>query len=224
MNRTLPINSDVWPREKLINYGAHSLNDEELLAVILGSGSKEKNVIELSRSILQVSNNSLSILARKDFHDLLLVKGVGPVKAMAILALFEISRRKGREQEKKVKITGSQDAYQQMKFLEDLVYEEFWVLYLNRSNHIISKKKISQGGVSGTVVDMKLIAKQAVSNLASGIILVHNHPSGNISPSKEDQRITQKVIGGLKLLDVSVLDHVIIAGKNYYSFADQGEL
>lgn len=216
------LSDDAKPREKLLKSGASSLSNEELLAIILGSGNREMNVIELSRYILQSFNNQFSELARASVEDLTKIKGVGPAKAIALQALFEIGRRKKEETSITKQIVSSEGAFEQVAFLSDLVVEEFWVLYLSRSNEVIRKSKISQGGVSGTIVDTKLIAKEAVSNLASSVILAHNHPSGNTQVSHQDKLVTQKLKDGLAILDVKVLDHIVVARNKYTSFADEG--
>lgn len=213
---------DVRPRERLLRSGASSLSNEELIAIILGSGYKDQNVIELSRKLLSVFDNSLSNLARAAISDLTKIKGIGPAKAITLLSIFEIARRKSEENHHLEKIVSSSSAYSQVAFLSDLVVEEFWVLYLSRSNEVIKRSKISQGGVAGTVVDTKLIAKEAVSSLASSVILAHNHPSGNTQASHQDKIITQKIKEGLAILDVQVLDHIIVARNEYTSFADEG--
>lgn len=218
------LSSDAKPREKLLKNGASALSNEELLAIILGSGNKEMNVIELSRFILNEYNNHFSELARASVDDLTKIKGVGPVKAITLQSLFEIGRRKNQESLTSKQIVSSESAFDQVSFLSDLLVEEFWVLYLSRSNEIIRKSKISQGGVAGTIVDTKLIAKEAVSNLASSVILAHNHPSGNKNVSHQDKVITQKLKEGLGMLDVKVLDHIVVARNDYTSFADEGLL
>lgn len=223
MKNTIPsLSSDAKPREKLLSYGANTLSNEELIAILLGSGSFEYNVVDLSRLVLKQFDNQFSLLARASFSELTKVKGIGQAKAVGLLAAFEIARRKDKESISCSKITCSEDVYKHFKFLQDIGYEEFWVCFLSRSNQIIRKHKISQGGVAGTVVDVKLIAKEAISYLASSVILVHNHPSGNLSPSQSDKHLTDKVKNGLNLLEIQVLDHIIIAGKSYTSFADEG--
>lgn len=213
---------DARPRERLLRSGVSSLSNEELIAIILGSGYKDQNVIELSRKLLSVFDNSLSNLARAAISDLTEIKGIGTAKAITLLSIFEIARRKNEESHHLEKIVSSSSAYSHVAFLSDLVVEEFWVLYLSRSNEVIKRSKISQGVVAGTVVDTKLIAKEAVSSLASSVILAHNHPSGNTQASHQDKIITQKLKEGLAILDVQVLDHIIVARNEYTSFADEG--
>lgn len=215
------------PREKLLLKGIQSLSDAELLAIIIGSGTKEETVVELAQRILQSAGNSLSQLGKYSVSQLVSnFKGIGEAKAISIVAALELGkRRKASELLTRDKITSSRDIYRYFHpLLCDLPYEEFWVVFLNRSNKIIDKIKISQGGVSETVVDGKIIYKEALLRLASGVILCHNHPSGNTQPSTADERITQKVKAGLCLLDISLLDHIIVCDGSYYSFLDEGKL
>ncbi|MDR0506293.1 MAG: DNA repair protein RadC [Dysgonamonadaceae bacterium] len=213
------------PREKLLYKGVNALTDAELLAIIIGSGSKEETVVELSQRILQTTDNNINQLGKLSVNQLISgFKGIGEAKAVGIVAALELGkRRKISEIAEKKTITCSIDIYNYFHpLLCDLGYEEFWVLLLNRSNRIIDKIKISQGGVSGTHVDSKLIYKEAISRLASNVIICHNHPSGNNHPSAQDDEITTKIKNGAKLLDMSLLDHIIICDGNYYSYADAG--
>lgn len=214
------------PREKLIKKGVQSLSDAEIIALLIGSGSRNETAVELSKKILKSANNNLNELGKFNVDDLIKMKGIGEAKAITILAALELGkRRKISEIITKKKITQSKDIFELFQpILGDLPHEEFWVLYLNRSNRIIEKIKISQGGISGTVTDIKIILKQAVEKLASSIILCHNHPSGNRNPSKADDSITQKLKQGSELLDIQVLDHIIIADLEYFSYADEGKL
>lgn len=214
------------PREKMLNQGRHSLSDSELLAILLRSGSDKETAVELSRRILNSIENDLSKLSRLTVADLSKFKGVGEVKAITIMAALELGRRRRTSEAiQTLKIGSSQDAAAIFSpELSDLMYEEFWILLLNRANHIISKKMISKGGVTGTVVDPKLIFKEAIECTASGIILCHNHPSGNKNPSDADISLTRKLKDAGILLDIQVLDHLIIAGNSYFSFADEGRI
>lgn len=211
------------PREKLALHGARVLSDAELLAIIIGSGSRELSAVELARKILLLSSNNLSNLGRLSVNELTKLKGIGDAKAISIVAALELGRRRnGLEPEAKRKISSSQDASNLfISFLSDLPHEEFWIAYLNRSNKLIEKSLLSQGGISGTVIDVKIIMKKAIELLASSIIICHNHPSGNLQHSKEDLLITRKIIAAADLLDIKLLDHIIIAENKYYSFADQ---
>lgn len=215
---------DDRPREKLTTKGRQSLSDAELLAILLGSGNKNETAVQLAQRILNANQNSINQLAKLQLNDLKKFKGVGEAKAVTIAAALEIGRRRTDEHlEEKIKITSSKHAYDVMKAkLSDLPHEEFWVLFMNRSNSVIKTECISKGGVSGTIVDVRLILKPAIECLASGIILAHNHPSGNLKPSHEDIVLTKKVNEAAKLMDIAIQDHLIIGDQNYYSFADEG--
>jgi DNA repair protein RadC len=214
------------PREKLIKKGITALTDAEILALLIGSGSKNETAVELSRRILLGVDNNLNEMGKLTINDLQKYKGIGEAKAIAIAAAMELGKRRklsGIINRKQIK--SSNDVYERFHpRLVDLPHEEFWVLYLNRSNKIIDEQKISQGGVSGTVTDVKIILKQAIEKLASGLILCHNHPSGNIRPSKADTNITKKLRNASAYLDIQVLDHVIVGQDVYYSYADEGML
>ena len=218
-------NLDDRPREKFIEKGASNLSNAELLAILLGSGSKDESAVDLAKRILNYTQNNLSELGRLGIEDLTQFKGVGEAKAVTLCSAFEIARRKKDEVVEKVKITSANDVYIEISpYVSHLKHEEFWVIYLNRANVVLRKEKISSGGVSGTVVDNKIILKKALLNLASSIILVHNHPSGNLKPSIQDKKVTQKMKSACELLEINLLDHLIIAGNSYYSFADELEL
>ena len=213
---------DDRPREKLIEKGAQSLSNAELLAIILGSGSKDESAVDLAKRILNFAHNSLSDIGRLGIEDLMQFKGVGEAKAVALCSAFEVARRRKEEIVDKVRITSAKDVYSLISpFVSDLNHEEFWVLYLNRANIVLRKEKVSSGGISGTVVDQKMILKKALLNLSSSIILVHNHPSGNLKPSLADKKVTQKMKSACEMLEINLLDHLIIAGNAYYSFADE---
>ncbi|MBN1250579.1 MAG: DNA repair protein RadC [Bacteroidales bacterium] len=212
------------PREKLLLKGINSLSDAELIAILISSGSFEETAVELSKRIISSVDNNLNQLGKLSIKDLQKFKGIGQAKAISIVAAMELGRRrKLSEIIIKENIQSSEQAYEIFNpVLEDLPHEEFWIAFLNRANKVIAKTRISQGGIAGTVIDVKIIMKLAIENLASGIILCHNHPSGNKKPSNEDIKITNKLIEAGKLLDISVLDHIIIANSSYFSFADQG--
>ncbi len=214
------------PREKMATQGRHTLTDSELLAILLRSGSGEETAVELSRRILQSVDNDLNKLSRLSLNDLSKFKGMGSVKSLTIIAALELGRRRRMaEAARSIKISSSADVAELFSAeLSDLVYEEFWILLLNRANNVIAKNQVSKGGVSGTVVDPKLIFKAAVEATASGIVLCHNHPSGNKQPSDADISLTKKLREAGKLLDIQVLDHIIIAGNAYFSFADEGRM
>ncbi|MCF8335966.1 MAG: DNA repair protein RadC [Bacteroidales bacterium] len=214
------------PREKLIKKGVIALSDAEILALLIGSGNRNETAVELSKRILKGVDHNLNEMGRLSIHDLQKYKGIGEAKAIAIAAAMELGkRRKLSEIVNKKQIKSSRDVYERFQpKLLDLPYEEFWVLLLNRANRIIDEQKISQGGVTGTVTDVKIILKQAIEKLATGIILCHNHPSGNIRPSKADSNITQKLKNASVYLDIQVVDHVIVGQNTYYSYADEGIL
>jgi DNA repair protein RadC len=217
---------DDRPREKLLLKGTAALSDAELIAILLGSGSRDESAVALSKRLLRSVSNNLNELGKQTVNDLQKHKGIGEAKALSIVAALEIGRRrKIAEVLQKDKINASKDAYDLMQpVLSDLPYEEFWVILLNRANRVIEKIKLSQGGISGTVIDVRLILKIAIEKLASSIILCHNHPSGNIQPSHSDNTVTHKLKEASKYLDINLIDHIIIGENNYYSFADEGEL
>lgn len=227
-NKSSPITNwakDDRPREKLLKLGPGALSDAELIAILIHSGSRTESAVDLSRRILNDMNNDLNILAGKSVRELMKYKGIGEAKAISIAAAMELVNRKRFEKKPKRKITSSRDVYEEMyPNLEDKSQEEFWVILLDRKNTIIDKKPISKGGVNATVVDPRVIFKLALEVLASSLILVHNHPSGNTNPSEMDVSITNKIKNGALLMDMSLLDHIIFAGSEYYSFADEGRI
>lgn len=212
------------PREKLMFKGKSVLSNAELIAILIGSGNNEQSAVELSKHILDSVDHNLSSLSKLSIHDLLKFKGIGEAKAISIIAALELGRRrKDSEAPERNKISSSADAYNYMyESLVDVAHEEFWTIYLNRANIIIKKEKTTSGGITGTVVDARLIFKTAVEHLACGIILVHNHPSGNKEPSQADKQLTQKLKEAGKLLDIPVIDHIIFTDNGYFSFADEG--
>lgn len=214
------------PREKLQLKGKSSLSNAELIAILLGTGSANMSAVDLSKFILANCNNDLNTLATLEVQDLIKFKGIGEAKAITLVSALELGRRrKGTDFHKKNKIQSAEDAYQYIKAdLQDQVHEQFWVLLLRRNNEVIKKELISKGGVSGTLVDPKIIFKKALDALASAIILIHNHPSGNINPSAADLRLTRKVQQAGELLEISILDHIIFTNHSYFSFADEGQL
>jgi len=214
------------PREKLLYKGISSLSDAELLAILIGSGSNDKSAVDLAREILNIASNNLNQLGKLDLHDLVKLKGIGTAKAIIIMSALELGRRrKSAEIIESAKIRSSNDVYTVFNpLLADLTHEEFWLLYLNRSNKILSRHKLSQGGISGTITDVRLIIKKAIELLASSIIICHNHPSGNPDPSEADNRITNKIKEAAGYFDISLLDHIIVTDNGYYSYADNGAL
>ncbi len=217
---------DDRPREKLLAKGVGNLSDAEIVAILIGSGSKNETAVELSKRILASVDNNLNQLGKLSINDLIKFKGIGEAKAISIIAAMELGkRRKLADILQKPQITCSKDVFEIFSsILSDTPHEEFWVLFLNRSNKIIDKQKISQGGIHATVADTKLILKHAIEKLASGIILCHNHPSGSIKPSKLDIEITNKISKAVGYIDTNLLDHIIITEKSYFSFADEGML
>ena len=212
------------PREKVMANGIQYLSDAELLAILLGSGTKHITAVELARQILKEAGNSLQELGRKGIGELIRIKGVGPAKATSILAALELGRRRaGMQHSEKIPVKSSETVYRLFHpLMGDLEHEEFWLLMLNRANRILGRFKVSQGGLSGTVIDTRIILKKALDNLASSIIVCHNHPSGNKQPSDADVKITEKLKKAAEMLEIKLLDHVIIADKSYFSFADEG--
>lgn len=214
------------PREKLILKGKAALSDAELIGILIGSGTRAMSAVDLSKIILNNVSNNLNELAKLSVNDLQQFKGIGEAKAIAIVSALELGRRRKESQFiQKPKITCSKDAYEIIKpELMDLSYEVFWIILLNRANQVIKKCQISAGGISGTVADPKIIFKTALEHLCSAIILVHNHPSGNLKPSAADISLTKKMKESGNLLEIPVLDHIIFTDNGYLSFADEGLL
>ena len=214
------------PREKMLQNGISQLTNAELIGILIGSGNAKESAVELGRRILNAFDNQLNLIEKQSVDQLTQFNGIGTAKAINILTALELGKRvQFSEQKQQQKITCSEDAYKAVAYeLSGLDYEEFWVLYLDRSNRIISRTKISQGGVSGTVIDVRLILKTAIEKLASSMILAHNHPSGNLSASTNDLQITKKIKSAAEVMDMKILDHIIVAGKKYHSFADEGIL
>lgn len=217
---------DDRPREKMLQKGRHSLSDAELLAILIGSGTRNESALEVARQLLASSQDNLVELSRTSVEDLMKQKGIGTARAVSITAALELGKRRTEaEVVAREKISCSRDAFMIFRStMGDQPYEEFWILILNKANRIVRKCCISEGGISGTVVDPKKIFKIALDNHASSIILGHNHPSGNLQPSEADQKITRKIKDAGNMLDIAVLDHLIIGENGYYSFADQGEM
>jgi len=210
----------------MIQIGRQHLTDAELLAIILGSGNFEETSVQLAQRILREHKNDLNAVAKLTLEDLKKFKGVGDAKAVNILAAFELARRrKDNEVKEEQKISSSKDAYYILnKKLSDLPHEEFWMVLLNRANKVIKVENVSKGGMAGTVVDVRMIAKSALEQRTSSVILGHNHPSGNLKPSKNDIDITKKIKDALQLFDIILFDHLIIGDGAYYSFTDEGIL
>jgi len=212
------------PREKLISQGRRSLTDAELIAILIGSGSRQESAVELSKRILHSLECDLDKLGRLSVKELSKFKGIGEAKAVSIIAALELGRRRRETELPKVhSISSSKDIFNLMhRHFADLNHEEFWIILLSRANNVISQHLISKGGQAGTVADPKIIFKAAIENNAASIILSHNHPSGNLKPSQADINLTRKLREAGILLDIAVLDHVIFTNNFYFSFADEG--
>ncbi len=229
MNQYRSNNLKTWsvedrPREKVMANGVQYLSDSELLAILLGSGTRNMTAVELARQILLKSANSLHELGKQNISDLVGFKGIGPAKAITLLAAMELGRRRSAAQQtERISVKSSETVFNLFHpILGDLDHEEFWLLMLNRANRVLGRFKVSQGGLSGTVIDTRIILKKALDNLSSSIVVCHNHPSGNNQPSDADVKITEKLKKAAEMLEIKLLDHVIIADKSYFSFADEG--
>ncbi len=214
------------PREKLILKGKESLSDAELLAILIGSGSRNESAVSLCKRILKDNEQKINRLAKLDVKQLMAYKGIGEAKAISIVAALELGRRRrGEEVQELTKISSSTHVFELMQpILGDLQHEEFWVILLNNSNKIINKSALSKGGITGTLVDLRLLFKNALAFGAVSLILAHNHPSGTLKPSKADLEITKRIKNGAATLDLKLLDHLIITDKSYFSFADESLL
>lgn len=212
------------PREKLLNQGRRNLSDAELIAILIGSGSRTETAVELSKRILYSLNNDLEQLGKLSVNELSKFKGIGEAKAIAIIAALELGRRRRDSEKAKVsRIACSKDTFELLhRYFSDLNHEEFWIVLMNRSNQVLSQHLISKGGQGGTVADPKIIFKCALENNAASIILAHNHPSGNLKPSQADISLTRKLKEAGSFLEISVLDHIIFTDTSYFSFADEG--
>ena len=217
---------DDKPREKLMLKGKGALSDGELIAILIGSGSRNESAVELSKRILASVDNNLNALGKLSLQQLMTFKGIGEAKAISIIAAMELGRRRRTEDAIELKkITSSKSIFELMQpIIGELSHEEFWIIYLNNSNKVISKSQLSKGGITGTVVDTRLVFKSAIENGAVSVILVHNHPSGTLVASEADKQITRKIKVAGESLDIKVLDHLIVTETNYFSFADEGIL
>ncbi|RMB62817.1 JAB domain-containing protein [Dokdonia sinensis] len=217
---------DDRPREKLLNKGRTALSDAELIAILIGSGSRNESAVSLSKRILASVENNLMELGKLTIKDLMKFKGIGEAKAVSIAAALELGRRRsGGDTLSRKRISSSETAYSILQpIIGDLAHEEFWVIYLNNSNKVLDKKQLSKGGITGTLVDVRLALKTALELGAVAIVLGHNHPSGTLKPSQADRQITQKLKTAGESLDIKVLDHIIVTEKTYFSFADEGIL
>lgn len=217
------LQADERPRERMLQLGRSILADTELLAILIGSGSKSKSALVLARELLSTAGG-LNALARWQVEDYIRVSGIGEAKAIRLLATFELGRRFPLDVNRQIsQIKNSGDAYEHfLPVLADLRHEEFWVLYLSNANRVVAREKLSQGGMTGTVTDIRILFRKALQWHATGVILGHNHPSGNLEPSAADRKLTHKIIEAGKLMDVFVLDHLILTPNDYVSFADEG--
>lgn len=214
------------PREKLIHMGSRSLSDAELLAILLRAGTRNRSALDISRELLHEHGNSLATLAKLSVHELMNIKGIGQTKAVSIAAALELGRRRATENAvQKNQVTTSSDAYDMlMPKMRDLTQEAFWIILLDRRSHVIALEEIHRGGMAAMIVDPKIIFQRALERKACAIILSHNHPSGSVSPSMEDIRLTEKIKAAGQLMEIRILDHIIIGEGTYYSFADEGKI
>ena len=214
---------DDQPREKLRDKGKAALSDAELVAILIGSGNRDESAVSLCKRILASVDNNLSELGKLSIKQLMEFKGIGEAKAITITAAMELGRRRrGEEALKKQKIVSSRSVFELMQpIIGELQHEEFWIIYLNNSNRVLQKQQLSKGGITGTLVDVRLVMKTALDLFATGLILTHNHPSGTLKPSEADKQLTIKLKQAAKSLDIKVLDHLIITEKAYFSFADE---
>ena len=217
---------DERPREKLFLKGQLALSDAELLAILIGSGSQNKTAVDISRTILFSTGHNVNVLSKISVHSLMKFKGIGKAKALLIIAALELGRRSQNSLvPEKMKLNSSRSVFQLMRpLIGNLDHEEFWILMMNNANKLKQKWRLSKGGITATLVDVRLIYKKALEIGATGIILCHNHPSGNLRPSQSDIILTKKVIKGGRLLDIQIIDHIIVTDQSYYSFADDGSL
>ncbi|WP_026714660.1 RadC family protein [Flavobacterium daejeonense] len=226
-NNHFPIRNwseDDKPREKLMLKGKAALSDAELIAILIGSGSRNESAVDLSKRILGSVQNNLNALGKLSMAQLMQFKGIGEAKAISIMASMELGRRRRAEEAQELdKITSSKSVFEIMQpIIGELPHEEFWILYLNNSNKVISKAQMSVGGITGTLVDVRLVFKMAFEKGATALILCHNHPSGTLIPSDADKQLTKKLKIAGDSLDIKVLDHLIVTERNYFSFADEG--
>ena len=214
------------PREKMMTKGSEALSDAELIAILIGSGNADESAVTLSQRMLASCSGDLNCLGKWGLENFCTFKGMGPAKSLTVMAALELGRRrKLQERKERTRITSSVDIYELFHpLMADLPTEEFWVLLLNRSNRVIDKVRISSGGIDQTTADVRTILREALLARATQMVLIHNHPSGNIQPSQEDKRITERIKGAGRLMNISVIDHVIVTDGAYYSFNDEGIL
>ena len=217
---------DDRPREEFLLKGKSALSDSELLAIILGSGNNEDSAVELARKILASVDYNWQKLSKLSIKDLMKFKGIGEAKAISVAAALEIGRRKAAQEiPEKEKVTSVNDLYKIFsQYLSDLQTEEFWAIFLDQKNHVIYKTQISKGGISGTLVDVRVIFRIAIEHFATSVVVAHNHPTGNLTPSQPDISITRRIKEAGDLLDIKLLDHLIIGENSFFSFSEQGLL
>ncbi|MBS1510421.1 MAG: DNA repair protein RadC [Bacteroidetes bacterium] len=218
--------ADDQPREKLLQKGAASLSNSELLAILINNGSRNKSAVDLAKEVLQLGSNNLNELGKLSVKNLRQVHGIGLAKSIAIAAALELGRRRqaAATLEKPVVKSSKDIAHYLVALLKDFSYEVFAVLFLNQANKINHFEIISRGGITGTIADPRIILKKALEEEATAIVLSHNHPSGNLHPSKADEEITWKIVEAARYFDIKVIDHIIVSEEGYYSFADNGKL
>ncbi|MCM4160462.1 JAB domain-containing protein [Antarcticibacterium flavum] len=214
------------PREKLMQKGKMALTDAELIAILIGSGTPKQSAVDLSKKILASVNNNLNTLGKLSMAQLMEFNGIGEARAISIIAAMELGRRRRSEEAlERIKITSSSSVFELLQpIIGELPHEEFWILYLNNSNKILEQYQISKGGITGTLVDVRITLRKALELGAVSLILAHNHPSGNLNPSEADKQLTRKLKTASESLDIKVLDHIIVTEKSYFSFADEGML
>lgn len=225
--RIADLTKEDRPREKALAKGLDALTTTELIAILLGSGTQGESVVDLAQRLLKESDNKLSELSKRSVRNLVKTfKGIGEAKAITLLSAIELGKRYAQENIEETPTLNTPDkVFATMRYhFADLQHEEFWAIYLNNAKRMISKIRISQGGVSATIVDPKIILRYAIENLATAIILVHNHPSGNLMPSREDDNQTERIAKAAKLFDIQLVDHLIVAAGNFYSYANEGRL
>ncbi len=218
---------DDRPREKMLRKGTSSLSDAELLAILIGSGNRDESAVELARRIMRECDDNINELARLTIADLCKkFKGIGEAKAISIMAALELGkRRKTSDFLERKQILSSRDLFEVFEpLLIDLVHEEFWIVFMNGANKVLSTHKLTQGGIQQTIVDVPLLLKMSLERLAQSIAVAHNHPSGQNKPSSEDENITRRIKQGCDAIGIRLLDHIIVARGKYYSFADEGKL
>ena len=215
---------DDKPREKLMLKGKSVLSDAELIAILIGSGSRNESAVDLSKRILSSADNNLNALGKVSLAQLIQFKGIGEAKAISIIAALELGRRRRAEEVVELKkVTSSKIIFEIMQpIIGELPHEEFWIIYLNNSNKVIAKSQLSKGGITGTLVDVRIVFKTALEMGATGLILCHNHPSGALNPSDADKQITKKLKLAGESLEIKVLDHLIVTETSYFSFVDEG--